>query len=282
MTPREVPMGRPPARSDDDTAQRYLVRGWQLIQAKLGYSSTSGARPSRRSGVARRPGDDDVPEFPLLGLIGPTDVIESNETTGGFYRRWTSKAQYLADLVRYILDNRRMVHGTPEQRSRQLVMALKDRPDFRDFVQAAAREEMDSLAEDPAFAVQLHMWAASRTHEWVRELMAAGYAEGTEHWSEAYALVLRFYGLRLRRGFDERRLAVILTALLDGLTVRHGLEPDAVDDDLFPDAVLAVLLGLLEREDSDPTVSLLEAFDNLTEVSQQAGRFATAGASQRR
>jgi hypothetical protein len=270
-------MGRPAARPDDETAQRYLAKGWQLIQSKLGYGSTTSDRSTR----TRAAKSDDVPEFPLLGVIGPTDVIDDAETTGGFYRRWTSKAQYLADLVRYILDNSRMVHGTPEQRSRGLLMRLKDRPSFSEFVQAAAREEMNSLKEDPAFAVQLHMWAASRTHEWVRELMASGYAEATEQWSEAYELVLKFYGMRLRPGFDERRLAVVLTAILDGLTLRRGLEPDAVDDELFPEAVLALLLGLLEREDSDEQATLIEAFDNLAGTNPET-RFAAAGASQRR
>jgi len=269
-------MARPTARPDDETGQRYLTVGWQLVQQKLGYEGGVGSEPGSRKGGQTV----DLPEFPVLGLISPTDVV-GDETTGGFYRRWSTKAEFYADLVRYILDNSRMRNGTPEQRSRELVMRLADRPTFGEFVHAAASGEMESIKDDPAYAIQLHMWAATRTHEWVRDLMASGYADATDHWSDAYRLVLSLYHMELRPGFDERRLAVLLTALLDGLALRRGIQPDAVDDELFPDGVVALLLGLLEREGDPDRRSLLEAFDDLVGGDERAG-FVASGSSRER
>lgn len=270
-------MARPAAKPDDQTAQRYLHTGWQVVQAKLGYSPDAAEPDDTDAATATRRSDKQaVPEFPLLGLIGPTEVIRDDETTGGFYRRWDTKADYLADLVRYILDNARMRDGTPDQRSLALLNRLiNDRPTFGEFVHTAAQEEMDSLADDPAFAVEVHLWPAARTHPWVRELMAQAYVEGTDGWSQAYRNVLSLYRMKLRSGFDERRLAVLLTALLDGLALRRGVEPDDVDDDLFPEGVLALLHGLLQHDDSPVDQSMVAAFDEMVGADRQPG-FAAA------
>jgi hypothetical protein len=274
-------MTRPAARPDDQTAQRYLHTGWQLVQTKLGYDSDAAESSDRRGSATRSTRKEDVPEFPLLGLIGPTEVISDDETTGGFYRRWDTKADYLADLVRYILNDARMKNGPPEQRSLELLTRLiQEKPTFGEFVHTAARTEMDALTDDPAFAIALHLWPATRTHPWVRDLMAEGYAESTGRWSQAYQSILSLYGMTLRRGFDEQRLAVLLTALLDGLALRRGVEPEAVDDDLFPEAVLALLLGLLQHADNPEDQSVIEAFDEMVGADQPG--FVAAGRPQHR
>ena len=64
---------------------------------------------------------------------------------------------------------------------------------------------------------------------------------------------LRGYGLRIKEPFDIHLLAVVLTALAEGLAMRWGVDPDAVPEtivensetggksSLFAEAVLAIL-----------------------------------------
>jgi hypothetical protein len=49
-------------------------------------------------------------------------------------------------------------------------------------------------------------------------------------WADLYAAVLARDGREPRPPFNIEDLALALTALADGMLVRHGLEPDRVDE----------------------------------------------------
>jgi hypothetical protein len=254
-------MGRPAATTDDFTAQRCLAAGWELVQAKLGYGPSAADTESR---------DDDLKDFPLLGTIGPTDVVGEGQTTGGFYRRWSSKGGFLADLARYIVGNGRFAGGNADERTRALIMRLGDITTLSDLIRVASRADMADLADDPTFAFELQMWSIRRRYAWVQEALRASYTDATAEWTDAYSLVLRLYGLRPRSGFDAHRLTVVVSALRDGLAIRRGVDPDAVDDELFAEALVALLHGVVERDADPDGMTVVEAFDALVESDPQS------------
>jgi hypothetical protein len=253
-------MARPTANTGDPTAQRYLASGWELCKAKLGYTESAPARSDD---------EDDLRDFPLLGTIGPTDVVGEDDTTGSFYRRWASKGRFLADLARYIVANGRFADGGPSERARALVMRLGDITTLGDLIRSGARSEVELLTDDPTFAFQLQMWSIRRRYAWIQDELRESFDEATEGWGDAYELIFRLYGMRLRPGFDGRRLAVAITALVDGMAIRRGIDPDTVDEELFPEALLALLRGVLEHDDGNEGVSVADAFDQFVQADPQ-------------
>ena len=73
---------------------------------------------------------------------------------------------------------------------------------------------------------------------------------------------LRLMGREMLPPFTSRDLTVIMTALAEGLQMRHGVDAGAVRDDLYADTVSAVLLGVtrprVDLSDPDPGPELTD------------------------
>jgi hypothetical protein len=63
-------------------------------------------------------------------------------------------------------------------------------------------------------------------------LLRSMYGALDRSWADLYAAVLARYSREPRPPFDIEDLALVLTALADGMLVRHGLEPRRVDEPL--------------------------------------------------
>lgn len=246
-------MARPAVRKDDPKALEYLEKGAELVRARLGY----GRAATEESG----PPEEQLAEFPLLDLIAATDVLD-DKGTGAFYRRWKNKPEFLRSLMEYLLDDDRRKNGPPAERKEAWMERLAEKPELRTLIVERAFRELQAVVDEPAFAVQLHLWSASRKYPEVGKLLRQSYSEATEAWSSAYKMLFSMYGLQLREGFDERQLTIIITALIEGLAIRRQVDEESVDPDLFADAVMAFFLGaVVPRNSTEP--DLHTKFDQL-------------------
>lgn len=238
-------MGRRPASTDDATAERFLANGWEALRERLGY------------------GDDDssstLSDIPLLAGIGPTLAV-GEDTTGAFYRRWPNREAYLSDLLEYALAQTRL-GGADEERTRRLLEKLSSRPSLSELIELVARNELDDLAQDPWLGLQLCLWPDSRHQDRVREQLRRTYDSASDAWELAYDMVVNMYRLSLRPDTSTRRLAILLTALVDGMAIRKVLDPDSVDDDLMPEGVQAMVLGILDNHLDTDGMTVAEALD---------------------
>ena len=85
------------------------------------------------------------------------------------------------------------------------------------------------------------------------------YRDFTERFAALYEEILDGWGRHLREPFDTRSLAVIIAALADGLTLRHLVDPDAVDPVAYQHVVVCLLLLLVAPAGDDRGVEQLIA-----------------------
>lgn len=207
-------------------------------------------------------------EIPLLAGIGPT-LASGDDSTGAFYRRWPNREAYLSDLIDYTLSQTRQ-GGGDEERSRRLLEALAGMPKLSELIDLASRNEIDDLYQDPWLGLQLKLWPDARHQEPVREQLRRTYDQATVNWSLAYDMVINMYRLKMRPGAETERLAVLLTALVVGLTIRKTLDPESVDDSLMPEGVQAMLLGLIGHDLDTTDMTLTEALDAVADLGDDA------------
>lgn len=242
-------MGRRAATADDATAERFLANGWAALRERLGYGENADASSA-------------LGDIPLLAGIGPTLAV-GEDTTGAFYRRWPNREAYLSDLLDYALAQTRL-GGTDDERTRRMLESLADRPPISRLIALVAAAELDDLAQDPWLALQLCLWPDSRRQEQVREHLQNSYESTSDTWQFAYDMVVNMYRLSLRPDVSTRRLAVLLTALVDGMAIRKVLDPDSVDDDLMPEGVQAMVLGILDPTLDTSGMTVADALDALS------------------
>lgn len=101
------------------------------------------------------------------------------------------------------------------------------------------------------------------------EVAADALKEDYRHFTGEFALmydeVLTAWGTKLRPPFDTRTMSVLLAALADGLTLRHLVDPEAVDLDAYQHTVVALLLLVVARPDDNRDIAQLieEVFPQL-------------------
>ena len=111
----------------------------------------------------------------------------------------------------------------------------------------------DELKVNPWLVLQMALWSKQMTDPYVRGLLKELYQGIDANFEPVMDTALQAYGLRVKEPFDTHLLAVVLTALAEGLAMRWGVDPDAVPEtivedaetggksSLFAEAVLAVL-----------------------------------------
>ena len=101
----------------------------------------------------------------------------------------------------------------------------------------------------------------------VAEVLREDYQHFTDEFAVMYDHVLAAWGTKLRPPFDTHVLSVLLAALADGLTLRHLVDPAAVDLDAYQHTVVALLLLVVARPDDDRDIGQL-----IDDVFPQSGR----------
>jgi len=190
----------------------------------------------------------DTPVEELLSQVTVKDVAKrAGLSPGAVYHYWDSQDDYRRALLETILSTERF---RADGQVAAVVTAIRQATEragatsIRDSVHAGASKNFEMAAANPAsLQLQLSLWA-KHDDETVRELLAGLYRSLNDDFMPLYEKVVADSGRQFRPPFDARSLAVVLTALVEGLLIRH-----AVDQQAVPAALTEVPRLLGEPED---------------------------------
>lgn len=209
----------------------------------------------------------------IFGITTSGVAARAGVTTGSFFHHFRNMSDYAAALVHAMIDEDRT---TPEEasdlaaavRSGQIAASLSElltmtwkRVGTDPQRQAERRRQMLLFA---------HLRATLPDGETVGDLLRSTFRAQVDRTSTVWQAVLDLTEMRLDPPFDTARLAVVVQALLLGMELVHGMDPDAVDDTLFADAT-ATLAGAVSRLDLRvPRVLVAEELGQEHDASPQA------------
>jgi hypothetical protein len=264
---RRTPFSRKRLANDPVTAA-YIAAAMRLVSRHLGPGpDRTPVDPKDENSLAR-------PLFSFISQRAVAEEVENNPdpfprqgSVSTMRSRWASHSNFIADLLSFAF--------WPGNRA----------DSFDDEVAAGA----ERLLEDPDMALAVHDMAyltvsdrGSTTFRLGRVAMSTAdgdktisdaIAESYEGllvpWREVYAAFIQARGLRLRPGITIDDLANVLSALVDGLTLRTIGDPSAslVDHDqkrtLLGTAALALIYSFLEPAEKATGLSLEQAVNEM-------------------
>jgi AcrR family transcriptional regulator len=162
---------------------------------------------------------------------------EAGYSTGAVYSNFAGKEDlFLAVLDEHIADRLRAVDvavaraGTPQQR-----------------VRAGAHNWMEFLRDDPDwYPLFIEFWAYALRDPELRPRVAERFAAFPHANTRLVTEGLREAGVRVPEDV-ARGAGILLTAVSDGLALIKMMDPDAVPDDLFEDALSFLLTRILDE-----------------------------------
>ncbi|GLZ40466.1 TetR/AcrR family transcriptional regulator [Actinokineospora sp. NBRC 105648] len=184
----------------------------------------------------------------LKVLARGLNVAEIAERAGvsqkTFFATFGDKGRYLEELLLSLT-------GTPHRAMTELARVvgesmIETKGDPRQAVRAVCRWDFQQVRHDPVSLMLLATHVLARDHPGAMKRLRGVYAHYDGIATDAYRPLLAHWGVALRSPFTMEMLAVTLTALIEGLTIRHRVDPAAVPEELFGDVVVALLGALLD------------------------------------
>lgn len=206
---------------DRDSRERLLAAAWDLAVGAFDVSEgvtrttprvfdqLTAARVSQRAGL----------------------------TTGAFYNRWLDRDEFLVDFLEYALSITRV-------KAMDVVLELLEDPvgmTPEDLMMQAIKRTVDAALTDPAFAMHMYLWALTRNREVVVEHLKEGYAESRGKIAELVALFFGGAGREIKTPFTTDAVAAMMIALVEGLALQRGVDPERISMDVVEQAVVAIV-----------------------------------------
>lgn len=235
-------------------------------------SSTPNAAADTRSRLidaARRLTD----EQPLTRVIGASTAEVARRagvSTGAYFHHFPTAA-HLADAV--VRDSR--VAPVDQRDTVDELLGALEHLDLAEVLRSNLDETWQVFASDEDIGrrlrLQMLLWAhhGQRLHDpdeefsTVGDVLVASYETIDTASADGWRLLLERTDRDIAAPFDPELLSVTLTALLDGLRVRHQLQPHRVPDRLFGNAAVALAMAVTVprgdgRRAADPQMPLAE------------------------
>jgi hypothetical protein len=113
------------------------------------------------------------------------------------------------------------------------------------------REDFELVLRDDRIFSQMLIWALSGENDRVRRRLKALYDyyddDHAVAWNEYLDVLKAHFGRPVRRpGFSAREVMVVMTSLVEGLRIRHQVDPGSVPDDLFARALVAFISAVVD------------------------------------
>lgn len=183
----------------------------------------------------------------LLAAVETRTVVdEVGVTTGSFFHHFRNRSHFAAAVADSYISQwtarvARLAGAATSANERQGLAGLRP----------AASEEWAGLVADGSLpALQHLLWGvrsralSDETARTAGDMLRQGYDALTETVEATYMEGLRLMGREMLPPFTSHDCTVIMTAFAEGLQMRHGVDPDAVRDDLYADTISAILLGI--------------------------------------
>jgi hypothetical protein len=223
----------------------YLEAGLRILQREFSSESDAEDRFLRPLSTLTR-------ETVIAEVANGPAELPRPGTVGSFRDRWTYFPDYVSDLTRYILRKERMTGDA--QLAEQAEQALAD-GDLSPAVHEVAFRRMTMAMRSTALRFRYSAIALATQDHRLYEAMSAMYDDITGVWEQLVRSVLTARGLSLRPGTTPRDLAVLLTAINEGLAFRMASDPDhqLLDESarrsMLGTAALALFTGTVDTGD---------------------------------
>ena len=174
------------------------------------------------------------PGTDVLSALKPVEIArrcDPPRTTGAFYNIWPTQAEFRRALLAHLLS---LDHFRADHVTRAMLEEAVAAPDVDpdDTVRRAANTHFDSLKGHRAIRVRNALWTQADDDPEIRERLCSLYGEMAAAVVPRYLGLLRRSGRRLAPPFTIDPVAVALTALAEGLSLRWAVDPQAVPDDV--------------------------------------------------
>lgn len=160
-----------------------------------------------------------------------SDVVRSEGlTTGAAYQIWRSQTEFHADVALHIAEE--FDWAGPQVIMDQLGELLDSDATMEEAIRAAGNLYIESFTQNDEYYTVLQLYAV---HDPTPELEAAlqrGYDVVHDGFAMLFEGVLGIYGRRIRAPFTIDDVAVVVTALTEGIALRAKVQPDMVRADL--------------------------------------------------
>lgn len=233
-------------------------------------TSHSAAETRARLVDAARRLTDEQPLTRVVGASTAEVARRAGVSTGAYFHHFPSAA-HLADAV---VRSARVAPVDQRETVDELVSAL-EHLDLAEVLRSDLQETWRVFEDDDDIGrrlrLQMLLWAhhSQRLHQpddeftTVGDVLAASYDAIDTASADGWRLLLERTGRDVAEPFDPESLSVALTALLEGLRVRHQLQPERVPDHLFSEAAVALCMAVTvprghTRRPPDPHEAMLE------------------------
>ena len=195
------------------------------------------------------------PDILINGLVVERDVAPraglSKQTFSTTFPRRTQggggKAQFIDELLGSLMQ------GSTWRKRSAIETEIATRiasagGDPRVSIRAMSRWDFEQAQTDPGTQLRFVVAALAGNHAGALKSVRSSYADITTASAEALVEEFKRWGSHLRQPFSFQKLAVLVTALAEGLQLRAKLDPDAVSPDLFGDAIVALIGATADPE----------------------------------
>lgn len=247
---------RPAPTRSDATALKFLNAAASLIDAALSDSEENV--PPRLRQIHFPAALDWVRTEDVLRMTAGQDG--EGESRKAFRNRWPSKEDFVRDaIVHTMLYRDRDGVSTSQTRSRLFEIAV-EAPSPTDFVRTLTVEVEKELLGNPRSWLLAHVAPLLGRHPDLHTPLRDMMRGDADYWLVFYSDVLASTGFKLRDGWTPERATWAMQALLDGVILRHRVDPERMADpkwcagNMFADTVLAFCAGILDVEATGESV----------------------------
>lgn len=166
-----------------------------------------------------------------LDHVRVTDVANRvGVSVGMIYHYWETQEDYRADLLDELFSPQRYAPTTVPDLFATLGHGAGP---IDELIRLGAEVEFRALRDNPELRLLMATWAAD--DPMANPKIAAQYDAVAARWASVYETVFDAYGLEIRPPFTFHTMALMVTAMGEGLAVRSRLDPTSVPDDLIQD-----------------------------------------------
>ncbi len=172
----------------------------------------------------------------LLLQQGPDERIDvrlkhacdhAGYTTGAAYSLWDNQSRYQEELARYVASN--FDWAGPESIAEELVEIVGTTDDYVEAIRRSAVIYFERFVGQDDFFLALRFWSVREPSTQLEAALVDGYRVVHDGFVELFASLMEHYQLRMRSPTTLDDMTIILTALVEGLALRHRIVPEAVE-----------------------------------------------------
>lgn len=242
--------------ANNPLTRAYLEAGFRILDREFGADHAH---------------DEDRLLRPLATLTRETVITEvangpaelpRHGTVGSFRDRWAYFPDYVSDLTRYVLRTQRMPWDA--RLAEQAGDALTD-GEFSSAVHEVAFRRMKLSTGSTTMRFRYSAVALAMRDRRLYQPLSSLYEHVIEAWERLIASVLSRRALRLRPGLTPRDLAMMLTALNEGLALRAASDPNhhVFDESsrrsTLGTAALTLFAGAVDTDDGATIEAVVDA-----------------------